>query len=93
MSHQTFGIGEVLGLAHPAKLHAAAQGLAAMAGLARLAAAENAHLSGRTALADFGWDASSLIECRIRVATQKGFFGCSFAGNPDDENATLRSAQ
>ena len=93
MSLQVFGFGEVLGLARPAKLHAAAQGLAAMASLARLAAAENTQLNGRTALADFGWDATSLIECRIRVATQKGFFGCSFADAPDDETSTLRRAQ
>lgn len=93
MSHQAFGFGDVLSIARQAKLHAAAQGIAAMAGLARLAAAESAPANGRTALANFGWDASSLIECRISVAANKGFFGRSFVEASDVETAKHRSAQ
>ncbi len=47
---------------------------------------------GRNALNDIQWDASSLIECRISVASRKGFFPFSFA-SVDGEISTSRSAQ
>ncbi len=92
MTHQPLQLGAVLDIARPTKLQAAARNLAAIAGLARMAA-ENAPAQGRIALAAFRWDAASLIECRISVAANKGFFGSAFIMVLDGETAAHRRAQ
>ena len=87
MSHQTFGIGGIFDFALPAALQAATKGLA---GIPYLAAIKETGSSGRKALASFGWDASSLIECRVMITSHKGFFARSLSGGFEETSALRR---
>jgi hypothetical protein len=70
VSNHAFGFDNILGLAGPAALKALAKSFAAM---------EDNRSCGGNVLADVRWDSSSLIECRVIVASRKGFFPFSSA--------------